>query len=62
MLFKRLAAVIAIAAVCAVPLMGCGNKDNGMVDTPLMKPGTAPPPPPRPDKPTLTPNGNGGKG
>lgn len=57
MVAKRFVAVIGILAVCIAPIWGCGKKDD-MVDAPLIK--NAPPPPPRPDKPILTPSGAGG--
>jgi len=57
MVVKRFVAVIGILAICVAPLFGCGKKDD-MVDAPLIK--NAPPPPPRPDKPTLSPSGDAG--
>lgn len=54
---KRIILVAGLVVLAFSALPGCGHKDD-MVDTPLTK--DAPPPPPRPNKPTLTPGAVGG--
>jgi len=59
MVAKRVLALTCIVAVCIMGTMGCShNSDSNAIDAPLMK--NAPPPPPRPNKPILSPSGDGG--
>ena len=57
MLAKRMFVLLALTVLCAVPLIGCQQKGDG-VDKPLTT--TTDPPPPRPDKPEVSPSGGGG--
>ena len=52
--------LVGIALCSVVPLVGCGGKSNDMVDAPLSK--SSDPPPPRPNKPTLSAGQAGGGG
>lgn len=55
---RRTLAILTVALVCALPQFGCNSQDGG-VDAPLNT--TAGPPPPRPNKPDIHPNGSGGQ-
>ncbi len=59
MSWKRTLALLFMALICLAGFAGCmGSKDDG-VDAPLAPRQTGPPPP-RPNKPTLTLGGTGG--
>ena len=57
MLAKRMLALLCLSVICICPQVGCAPKEEG-VDAPLNK--NAGPPPPRPNKPEVTPSGGGG--
>ncbi len=58
MLARRTVAILTVGLICLLPQIGCNQQRDG-VDAPLMKPGTAPKPPPPPNKPVISPKGAG---
>jgi hypothetical protein len=57
MLAKRAVTLLGLTFLCVCPLLGCSSKPDG-VDAPLTT--NAGPPPPRPNKPNISPSGGGG--
>ena len=51
---RRLFFLLVTLVAWSLPLVGCSGGDEG-VDKPLVT--NAPPPPPRPDKPSISPSG-----